>query len=129
MQRLFVHEKELSFWRDDAIYSSAPDGFRPFFDAARNAFNAYGEKLVPFHQASILPGIQTVPLFGHTPGHTGYLLGSDLSTANRALSDVPQQYVDHAKPGKAVVVKQGGRCCRISRASNTDSCSRRVIRR
>ncbi len=72
---MFVHEKELTFWRDDGIYSSAPDGFRPFFDVARNGFNAYGDKLMPFHQESILPGIQTVPLFGHTPGHTGYLLG------------------------------------------------------
>ncbi|WP_233805377.1 MBL fold metallo-hydrolase [Paraburkholderia sp. HP33-1] len=75
VQQLFVHEKELAFWRDDSVYSGAPDGFRPFFDVARNAFDAYGEKLVPFHQESILPGIQTVPLFGHTPGHTGYLLG------------------------------------------------------
>ena len=76
VRQLFVHEKELAFWRDEGIYASAPDGFRPFFDVARNAFNAYGEKLVPFHQEAILPGIQTVPLFGHTPGHTGYLLGN-----------------------------------------------------
>ncbi|WP_118185845.1 MBL fold metallo-hydrolase [Paraburkholderia phosphatilytica] len=79
VQQLFVHEKELGFWRDDSIYTSAPDGFRPFFEVARNAFNAYGDKLVPFRQEAILPGIQTVPLFGHTPGHTGFLLedGSD----------------------------------------------------
>ncbi|WP_233886354.1 MBL fold metallo-hydrolase [Paraburkholderia flagellata] len=75
VEQLFVHEKELEFWHDDSIYSSAPDGFRPFFDVARNAFSAYREKLVPFKQESILPGIQTVPLFGHTAGHTGYLLG------------------------------------------------------
>jgi glyoxylase-like metal-dependent hydrolase (beta-lactamase superfamily II) len=75
VQQLFVHEKELAFWRDESIYSNAPDGFRPFFDVARNAFSAYEDKLVPFNRESILPGIQTVPLFGHTPGHTGYLLG------------------------------------------------------
>lgn len=75
VQQLFVHENELAFWRDESIYSNAPDGFRPFFDVARNAFNAYGDKLAPFRQESILPGIHAVPLFGHTPGHTGYLLG------------------------------------------------------
>lgn len=80
VQQFFVHEKELAFWRDDGIYASAPDGFRPFFDVARNAFNAYGDRLVPFHEESILPGIQTVPLFGHTPGHTGYLLGDGLDS-------------------------------------------------
>lgn len=77
VEQLFVHERELAFWRDDGIYSTAPDGFRPFFDVARNAFAAYGEKLVPFRQESILPGIQAIPLFGHTPGHTGYLVGND----------------------------------------------------
>ena len=75
IEQFFVHEKELAFWRDDAIHSGAPDGFRPFFDVARNAFDAYGGKLVPFRQESILPGVQAVPLFGHTAGHTGYLIG------------------------------------------------------
>ncbi|NIE63089.1 MBL fold metallo-hydrolase [Burkholderia sp. Ax-1719] len=75
VQQLFVHEKELAFWRDDGTYSGASDGFQPFFALARNAFNAYDERLVPFYQEAILPGIQAVPLFGHTPGHTGYLLG------------------------------------------------------
>lgn len=74
VQQLFVHEKELAFWRDETRYASAPDGYRPFIDLARNAFNAYDDRLVPFSQQDLLPGIQAVPLFGHTPGHSGYLL-------------------------------------------------------
>ncbi len=31
--------------------------------------------MVPFKGEDILPGVQGVPLFGHTPGHSGYLLG------------------------------------------------------
>lgn len=77
VQQLFVHEKELAFWRDETISASAPDGFKPFFELARNAFDAYDDRLVPFSQEAILPGIQAVPLFGHTPGHTGYLLGDE----------------------------------------------------
>lgn len=75
VEQLFVNEKELAFWRDETIYSNAPDGFRPFFDVAKNALDAYDAKLVPFHGESVLPGIQAVELFGHTPGHTGYLIG------------------------------------------------------
>lgn len=75
VEQLFVNEKELAFWRDETIYSNAPDGFRPFFEVARNAFSAYDSKLVPFRGESVLPGIQAVELFGHTPGHTGYLVG------------------------------------------------------
>lgn len=77
VQQLFVHEKELAFWRDETIAASAPDAFRPFFEVAKNAFNAYDDKLVPFREEAILPGIQTVELFGHTPGHSGYLLGDE----------------------------------------------------
>lgn len=75
VQQLFVHERELAFWRDEVIGASAPDGFKPFFEVARNAFDAYQDRLVPFRQEEIITGIQAVPLFGHTPGHTGYLLG------------------------------------------------------
>lgn len=77
VQQLFVHEKELAFWRDENRYASVPDAQRPFIDLARNAFNAYDDRLVPFRQEAILPGIQAVPLFGHTPGHSGYLLGDE----------------------------------------------------
>lgn len=77
VKQLFVHEKELAFWRDENAYAGAPDSFRPFFDVARNAFAAYDDRLVPFKQQDILPGIQAVELFGHTPGHTGYLLGDE----------------------------------------------------
>lgn len=77
VQEFFVHEKELAFWRDETISASAPDAFRPFFEVAKNAFNAYDDKLVPFRDEAILPEIQTVELFGHTPGHSGYLLGDE----------------------------------------------------
>ncbi|MEX3012770.1 MBL fold metallo-hydrolase [Acinetobacter baumannii] len=77
VQEVYVHENELGFWRNDTIFASAPDGFKPFFGVARNAFDAYDDKLVPFKNEAILPGIQAVPLFGHTPGHTGYLIGDE----------------------------------------------------
>ncbi|MFG1172576.1 MBL fold metallo-hydrolase [Erwiniaceae bacterium CAU 1747] len=77
VQQLFIHEKELAFWQDNNRYASVPDGYRPFIDLARNAFAAYSEQLMPFSQQDILPGIQALPLFGHTPGHTGYLLGDE----------------------------------------------------
>ena len=77
VEQLFVHEKELAFWRDETIAASAPDAFKPSFAVAQNAFGAYEDRLVPFHQESLLPGIQSVPLPGHTPGHTGYLLGDE----------------------------------------------------
>jgi glyoxylase-like metal-dependent hydrolase (beta-lactamase superfamily II) len=75
VEQLFVHAHELEFWRNDTIRSNAPDGFKPFFELAQNAFAAYDERIVTFTNEDILPGIQAVPLPGHTPGHTGYLIG------------------------------------------------------
>jgi glyoxylase-like metal-dependent hydrolase (beta-lactamase superfamily II) len=75
VDRLFVHQDELAFWKNDTIRAGAPDAFRPYFDLAGNAFDAYREVLVPFAgDDAIAPGIHPVPLPGHTPGHTGYLI-------------------------------------------------------
>ena len=62
----FVHEKELASGVTKTLHL-APDAFKPFFEVVQNAFNAYGDKLMPFREEAILPGIQTVELFGHTP--------------------------------------------------------------
>ena len=76
VQQVFVQEGELAFWRSDTVRNAAPDGFRPFFDVARNAFAAYDGRIRTFKGASILPGISAIELHGHTPGHTGYLVES-----------------------------------------------------
>jgi glyoxylase-like metal-dependent hydrolase (beta-lactamase superfamily II) len=74
VERLFVHEAELAFWSNEDIRNGAPAGFQPFFDLAKNMFKAYEPKLVPFAKEDVVPGIQAVPMPGHTPGHTGYLI-------------------------------------------------------
>ena len=76
MQEVYVHENELGFWRNDTILHLLQMDSNHFC-VARNAFDAYDDKLVPFKNEAILPGIQAVPLFGHTPGHTGYLIGDE----------------------------------------------------
>lgn len=77
VERVFVHQDELAFWRNPTIQASAPDRVKPYFELAQNAFAAYDPQLVPFKHEAILPGIQAVPLPGHTPGHTGYLVGNE----------------------------------------------------
>ena len=74
VQKLAVHEAEHAFWTSETIRAGAPEGFRPFFDVAKSVFAAYGERLSLFSGEDIHSGIQAVPLHGHTPGHTGYLI-------------------------------------------------------
>lgn len=81
---VFVAEQEVAFWRNDAIMNSAPEEVKPYFVAARNVLDAYTPVLHTFSPATfaqgpkgVVPGINAVAAFGHTPGHTMYLLESE----------------------------------------------------
>lgn len=74
---VIVNETELNFWRDDGIMNAVGDDAKPFFVAARAAFDAYDERLTPVSPGEVLPGITLVPLPGHTPGHAGFRISSD----------------------------------------------------
>ncbi len=83
---IWLTEAEHAFWHDDAATAAlakrlAPnlgDDFIPtHVKVARDALSVYDGKLKLFSgEQEIIPGVTTVPLYGHTPGHCGYLLGS-----------------------------------------------------
>ncbi len=73
---LFVPEAETKFWLDEATASGAPEAFRPYFQAAKAAADGYRDRLRVFNGTAVVPGIEAVPLPGHTPGHTGYRIGT-----------------------------------------------------
>jgi len=73
---LVVHQREVTFWQDDANLSRASERTRGNFLIARQVFDGYRDKLRTFDAGEVLPGISAMPLAGHTDGHTGYLLES-----------------------------------------------------
>ncbi len=73
---MIVSEAEAKFWRDDATMAAAGADAKPFFDAARLALDAYAPNLKLVGAGEVLPGIDLVPLPGHTPGHSGYHIQS-----------------------------------------------------
>ena len=73
---VIVNEAEVKFWRDDAIMNSVPEGSKPFFVAARTAFDAYDKNMRQVSGGEVAPGIALVPLPGHTPGHSGFHITS-----------------------------------------------------
>ncbi len=63
--RLYIPKEEADYWREkgDAL--------------ALSVFKAYEGKITFFEQnAKVTDFITTVPLFGHTPGHSGFMLES-----------------------------------------------------
>ena len=73
---LVLHRHEWDFWRDDAHLSRASERARGNFQIARNVFESYRQQLRTFETGEVLPGLLSMPLPGHTQGHTGYLLTS-----------------------------------------------------
>lgn len=75
---LLLHAAEHAYWHDDAAMAGMADPARRviFFENARKALAPYAARLRCFTGGEVLPGIEAVPLPGHTPGHTGFRIAS-----------------------------------------------------
>jgi glyoxylase-like metal-dependent hydrolase (beta-lactamase superfamily II) len=74
---LVVHEDEVAHWHDDARMAQAPERqARRYFQGARIQFAPYRKRARLFRSGEVFPGITAVPIPGHTPGHTAYLISS-----------------------------------------------------
>ena len=71
-----VHEAEAAFWLSEEQMGRAPDALKPQFQWAMSAFAPYKGRVRQFRQGEVLPGVEAVPLYGHTPGHSGYVVHS-----------------------------------------------------
>jgi glyoxylase-like metal-dependent hydrolase (beta-lactamase superfamily II) len=74
---LHAHENEIGFWLDEETAAKAPDGVKPFFAMAQGSAAPYRSRLEAFTTGEVFPGVTAVPLPGHTPGHSGFLLSSN----------------------------------------------------
>lgn len=71
---LVAPKDDVDFWFDDAKASAAPKDKKHAFAAARAAAAPYQARLRLFSDPDVAPGIRAIPLPGHTPGHTGYMV-------------------------------------------------------
>jgi glyoxylase-like metal-dependent hydrolase (beta-lactamase superfamily II) len=70
--RFIASEADWAFTHDDAIYAALPKDFQSFFDLSRALVAPYdARKELIAAGAEIAPGLTTVALPGHTPGHLG----------------------------------------------------------
>lgn len=71
--RIYVPTPEWAWWMDDQRMAAAPDAMKGVFNAARRVFGPIAQQLVRFEPgAEVLPGVRSLPAFGHTPGHTAF---------------------------------------------------------
>jgi glyoxylase-like metal-dependent hydrolase (beta-lactamase superfamily II) len=75
---LHVHADELAHWDSDEAMMRLPDPAQrqAVFIETRNRLRPYRDRMAPFTQGEVFPGVTAVPLPGHTPGHTGFMVAS-----------------------------------------------------
>jgi glyoxylase-like metal-dependent hydrolase (beta-lactamase superfamily II) len=77
-----VSDIERAFWTDPANAAAVPDAIKPWFDLAGAVLAAYGDRVAPFTgETDLGGGLSTVPMPGHTPGHTGYRISAGTAQA------------------------------------------------
>lgn len=101
---LVAHENERRHWFDDAAMARASDLYKELhFKMTREQVTPYLDRLRTFKSGEVFPGITAMPLPGHTPGHTGYLLesGKDRLLIWGDIIHIPE--VQFARPEIAMV--------------------------
>ena len=81
---LYLAQPEYDYWMSDEAMNQMPEKARGGFSFARKVIEAYKDRLHLFEPKAIdspnheelWPGIKPIAAFGHTPGHTMYLLES-----------------------------------------------------
>ncbi|MFM2480933.1 MBL fold metallo-hydrolase [Celerinatantimonas sp. YJH-8] len=73
---LIMHQNEYAFWSDDATFVQANERAQRNFIFARKVFAHYKDQIKIIEGGEIFPDLHAVPLPGHTPGHTGYMICS-----------------------------------------------------
>ena len=75
---LVVHENEPRHWHDDTAMARASERAKKlYFQCAREQIAPYHNVMHTFSgSVEVFPGIVSVPLHGHTPGHSGYMIAS-----------------------------------------------------
>lgn len=71
--RVFVPTPEWNWWMDDQRMAAAPDAMKGAFAAVRRVFGPIAQQVQRFEPGvEVLPGVRSLPAFGHTPGHTAF---------------------------------------------------------
>lgn len=74
---IIVPEADLRFYGDKANRAAVPDNKRGAFDIAERLQRLYARRVRSAAPGPVLPGIELIPLPGHSFGHSGYLIGDD----------------------------------------------------
>jgi glyoxylase-like metal-dependent hydrolase (beta-lactamase superfamily II) len=84
---IYVPEPEWAFWMNEANMPSVSKSVQRYFLNAKRIFGDIAGQVRRFKPgAEIIPGITSIPAYGHTPGHTAFAIHSG-NQSMLAMSD------------------------------------------
>ena len=72
---IIVPQADLAYYSDEARRAATPKARQGGFDIAVTLQRLYGGRIRTVGPGTVLPGIELLPLPGHSFGHSGYLIG------------------------------------------------------
>ena len=73
--KVYVPAPEWNWWMDDARMNAAPEAARGGYNTARRVFSPMASSVIRFEPGKeILPGVRSIAAYGHTPGHTAFMI-------------------------------------------------------
>lgn len=128
--QLVVAEDEWTFTQSESVYAAAPDFLKGSLDMARALTAPYAADMLrlPMAETEIAPGLTTVPLPGHTPGHMGLLVTSGDETLLIWADALHAQAYQFTHPDWTLALDADPEAARTSRARLLDQVSADRIR-
>ena len=114
--KVFAPAPEWNWWMDDARMAAAPDAMKGAFAATRRVFGPIAQSVARFEPgAEIVPGIRSMPAYGHTPGHTVFEFAGGVRKAMywADTTNVAALFVRH--PDWAVTFDMDAEAARLTR--------------
>ena len=73
--KIYVPAPEWNWWMDEARLAATPEAQRGGLNTARRVFSPIAATVVRFEPGTeVLPGVRSIPAYGHTPGHTAFMI-------------------------------------------------------
>jgi glyoxylase-like metal-dependent hydrolase (beta-lactamase superfamily II) len=118
---LVLHQAELDFWTE-ANAARAPDGAKPAFAQAQATIAPYraAGRVRGVTGGEAVPGVSIIHLPGHTPGHSGWTVGSGGDALLIWGDVVHMPGVQFAEPGAGVIFDTDGEQAAATRRRTLD---------
>jgi glyoxylase-like metal-dependent hydrolase (beta-lactamase superfamily II) len=112
-------QRDTGFWLSEEELARAPAASKGFFQGAMGALKPYqaAGKLQPFAgKTELTPGIEALPSYGHTPGHTVYAVTSGGKTLLLIGDMIHVGAVQFGSPGVTISFDSDSRAAAAERA-------------